>query len=674
MHQRDDSPVSIQLFPWPQRIAAAVIAVLAFLPLGARGTVGVGWIPGTVVVLAVAALAVLLTRNAPNAWRAPAARALREWYDARPRSAATILAVLAFAMYVVVAWMVFDAAPLNIDELAQVVQARIFRSGHLWLPASPHPEFFSAYHIVDVGGKVYSQFPAGGPLLLALGELTGAPWIVMPLCGAIAVAAFGWYLRAAEPRPGVALGALLLFALSPFTAFMSGSYMNHMSTLMWLLIALAALAHLTRSRAAAGSRLGLAFVCGLGFGCAATIRPTDALAFALPAGAWLLARAVRYRRWSDVVVAGAGVAIPLALLMWVNAQTTGAPLRFGYEVLWGAAHGLGFHRDPAGDVHSVARGIGYLNLYFARFQTHLFETPVPSLAAAITALALVPRLGSLDRFWLASAAILLALYGAYWFAGDYLGPRFLFPLAPLFALWTARLPAIVRERWGPGTAYRATLATYAAAAVGALVFGVPARVREYRAIAPLQRWDAGRAAVDAGARGAIVFVRENWGGQIVARLWALGLTRSDASYLYRRVDSCVLEDHLDAVERSGARNDAAYRALAPLMADSARLIASPYSPRTNERALPGLDYSPRCRDRIAENQAGFLPYQPFIIARGGGNLFARDMGARDTLLLAEHPSAPVFAVRLDLTPNGRGLFVERVRRDSIVGSAHTEPR
>ncbi|MDQ6830395.1 MAG: hypothetical protein M3081_16170, partial [Gemmatimonadota bacterium] len=322
----------------------------------------------------------------------------------------------------------------------------------------------------------------------------------------------------------------------------------------------------------------------------------------------------------------------------------------------------------------VARGIGFLNLYFARMQTHLFETPVPSLLATIAALALVPRLSSLDRYWLACAAILVALYGAYWFAGDYLGPRFLLPLAPLCALWTARLPAIVRERWGPGTAYRATLATYAVAGVGALVLGVPARVHEYRAIAPLERWDAGGAAIAAGARGAIVLVRENWGGQVVARLWALGLTRSDASYLYRRVDTCVLDEHLDAVEQSGARGVAALRALATLMVDSSLLVASPYSQRTNERALPGLDYSPRCRDHLAENQSGFLPYQPFIVARGGGNLFVRDMGARDTLLLAEHPQAPLFAVRLDLAAGGRGLFVERVNRDSIIATARTPPR
>ncbi|MDQ6827583.1 MAG: hypothetical protein M3081_01810, partial [Gemmatimonadota bacterium] len=314
MNQRSSRPVSLPTIRSPQFIAAVIVAVLAFVPLGARGAVGMAWLPGTVVVFAIAALAVVLTRNAPNAWRAPA---LRDWYDARPRTAATILAFLAFATYVVVAWTVFDASPLNIDELAQVVQARIFRGGDLWLPASRHPEFFAAYHMVDVGGKVYSQFPAGGPLLLAVGELVGTPWIVMPLCGAIAVAAFGWYLRAAEPRPSVALGALLLFALSPFVAFMSGTYMNHVSTLACLLVGVAALALLTRTRTSLGSHAGLAFVCGLGFGCAATIRPTDALAFALPAGVWMLARAVRYARWSDVVFAGAGVAIPLALLMWV---------------------------------------------------------------------------------------------------------------------------------------------------------------------------------------------------------------------------------------------------------------------------------------------------------------------------------------------------------------------
>jgi len=239
----------------------------------------------------------------------------------------------------------------------------------------------------------------------------------------------------------------------------------------------------------------------------------------------------------------------------------------------------------------------------------------------------------------------------------------------VIALWTARLPLIVRDRWGSGTWFRGTIAAYAISVVGALAIGIPFRMHEYERIGPLERWDANGAAQRAGARNALVLVRENWGGRLIARLWALGISRADASFLYRRVDTCILSERLDAVELRGLRGEAALAALAPLMADSARLVPSPFSPRTGERALPGLQYGPSCRARIAENAAGFLPYQPFIVDRDNGNLFARDLGARDTLLLAEHPGAPIFALRIDLQPGGRGLFIDRVSRDSIVAAA-----
>ena len=45
--------------------------------------------------------------------------------------------------------------------------------------------------------------------------------------------AFGALARRAEPqRPGVALGAVLLFAFAPFAVWMSGSHMNHVPALM----------------------------------------------------------------------------------------------------------------------------------------------------------------------------------------------------------------------------------------------------------------------------------------------------------------------------------------------------------------------------------------------------------------------------------------------------------
>ena len=186
--------------------------------------------------------------------------------------------------------MVFSRVPISIDELVQLVQAKIFASGRLWQPASSTPEFFSVLNMVDLNGRYYGQFPPGGPAMLALGVFARMPWLVGPMCGAISIVAFWSYLRVVEPRRAVAVGATVVFAIAPFAVFMSGSHMNHVPTLMWLLIAMAAMARaMTESRHATA----FAFLNGFALGCAATIRPVDALAFALPAGVWYLAHGVR---------------------------------------------------------------------------------------------------------------------------------------------------------------------------------------------------------------------------------------------------------------------------------------------------------------------------------------------------------------------------------------------
>jgi hypothetical protein len=670
----EPAPPSSATTPIARWAIVAIVAALGFLPLGVQSYAAEarGWLLGIAIVLALTVAILAFARAQPAVWRAPVLSSLAEWYGARAHAARWLIALVAFAVYALAAKIVFDGRPLNIDELAQLFQARIFVAGRLWLPVAAHPEFFGVYHIVDTGGKVYSQFPAGGPAILAIGELLRVPWLVGPMCGALTVAAFAWYLDVAESRSGVALGAIVLFMLAPFVVFMSATYMNHAPTLLFLMVAVAALAHLTR---AATPRPALALVVGLALGCAATIRPVEAAAFALPAGMWLLSRALHERaRWRDALTAGLGVAIPVIVLMWVNMQTTGAPLRFGYEVMWGSAHGLGFHRDPSGEMHTPLHGLALINLYFVRLQSHMFESPLPSLLPLLFALALVPRLDTLDRYWLTASALLVGAYFAYWFSGDYLGPRFLYPLAPMIALWTVRLPLIVRDRWGSGTLFRGTIVAYAISAAGALALGIPARATEYERLGPLERWDADQAAEHAGARDALVLVRENWGGQLVARLWGLGISRSDASFLYRRVDTCILSETIAQAESRGVRGARALSLFAPLEADSSRLVPSPFSPRTGERYLPGHDYSAECQARIAENVAGFLPYQRFIVARGNGNIFARDLGARDTLLLADHPDSPLFAARLDLAKGGRGLYIERVSRDSIVRAARGDER
>jgi hypothetical protein len=584
-------------------------------------------------------------------------------FAAHPGRWSAGLGVLAALLYLWIARGVLSARPLLVDEIVQVYQGRIFASGSLTLPIPAHPEFFSTSHILYLGGKAFSQFPAGGPAMLALGSLVGAEWIVTPLCGAASVMLYAALVRRVEPRPGVALAAAVLFAFAPFIAFMSGSHMNHITVLLWLLLGMLGLC---RVMEAPRPRIGNALMLGLGFGVAATIRPLDAAAFALPAGAWLLARTVRSGGWGALAAAGIGVAGPVAAMLWVNQQTTGSPMAFGYTTLWGPGHEIGFHLSPYGYPHTPATGLELLNLYFVRLQSYLFETPFPALAPAVLALLLWRRLSPFDRYLFGAAGLLIVSYWAYWHDGFYLGPRFMIPLVPLLALWTARVWPVLGERFS-GAVARRTFGFVVVASVGiALFVSIPLRARQYRNGMLTLRWNADAAAEQAGIRNALVLVRESWVAQMVARMWAAGIPRSDVERQYRNSDACRMETVLTRIEDEGLRGPEALRALEPLLQDSARLVTSPYTTDPTNRLLPGSTYSAACLARLREDQAGYTLHLPLILAGAHGVLYARDLHGRDSLLLEQYPDRAVYLLRPPTTEVGAAPRFYPLKRDSLM--------
>ena len=156
---------------------------------------------------------------------------------------------------------------------------------------------------------------------------------------------------------------------------------------------------------------------------------------------------------------------------------------------------------------------------------------------------------------LASCALLATLYFAYWADGNFLGPRFVYALAPALALWTVRFPSLVRDRvhaaLRPAAAtfvFRATAFGLAVSAVIAAAADIPLRAHEYHNNFQTERWATPEIAAQSGVHDAVVFVREGWEEQLVARLWALGVSRPHVETLYRAVDVCRLDSATTALE------------------------------------------------------------------------------------------------------------------------------
>lgn len=668
------------------RAAAALgLLVLSLIPLVDRvggdlaapwyGPVARSWLVGTVGVALVGILFAVLARRAPSLWRSGAAGALLGRADPMSGRALALVAALAGAGYVAVALTVFDARPLQVDELVQTIMARSYAGGRVSDPSEPDPAFRSLLHLVDHDGRSFGHFPPGGPAWLAAGELIGMPWLAVPLAGALAVVGFGLVLRRLEPRASVRGGALLLFAFAPFAVFLAGSHMNHTPALMWALLGVAAVLRLGGSPAAAGPAAegsprpgraaALAFGAGLAFGLLAVTRPPDGLAWLVAAGVWLL---LRRRGLAVVGAALVGLILPLAGMLAINAATTGAPLRFAYEFVWGPGVGLGFHETPWGPAHTPIRGLALVNLYLLRLNVYLFETPMPALLPALAALALTRRLQPGDGLLLGASGLLLLVYFAYWHDGFYLGPRFVHGLLPVLALWTARLPGALRERAGDGWRFAERAVVYGGlAAALAAAASVPERVRQYAAGLQPMRWDADRAAEAAGIRNAVIFVQESWGSQLVARLWALGIPPAETERLYRNVDACRLEEAVTALESEGAAAggpEARLERLRPLQADSARLVPSRLSPDRSERMLPGSVYRGRCVRRLQEDQAGMTLLAPHLLSRRADLWFGRNLHQRNRAVLERFPDRDLFLLTQPLQAD-RPEF-RPLSRDSIL--------
>ena len=650
------------------RVWAVALTILSFLPFvnwidGGHAApwyanASAEWASGSAISIGSAVVLFLVMRRYdwwPSGWSRLADAAYRHTI-----LTSGLLGLASVTIFGVVAIKVLSGRPLHVDEIVQVMQARIFSEGQLARTADAYPEFFSAVLVIDMNGKVFSQFPPGGPLMLLPGVMAGAAWLTGPVFGAIAVVAFWRLVRSTEESPAVALGAAVLLAIAPFMVFMAGSHMNHVPTLAWLCLALVGLHAVTTHEQ---PRPLLALATGFCLGMMVAIRPVDGAAFAVPAGAWLLARTVKQRRFlPSLLLSGVGIAIPVLGVLAYNAATTGNPTLFGYELLWGASHNLGFHRAPWGVTHTPSRGFELVNLYFLRLQTYLFETPLPSLVPVIASLALVRRLTAFDRYLLVSSGLLVAGYFAYWHDGFFLGPRFFYLLLPVLVLWTARLPSIVRERFPSLGVDRAVLLAYAVSALVGVFLSLPNRVRQYSTGLLVARHDymAPGAAVD----NALILVRESWGAQLIARLYGLGVTRSEAEALYRTVDACVLEGAVSGLEMESVRGSAAMDRLRPLTGDSLRLVNSTLSPDGTERMLPGLTYSPICQRRILEDRGGYSFLAPLLAGDAGSNIYARDLHARDTLLLARYPERAVYLLRAVSSESGARLLLEPIKLDS----------
>ena len=433
-----------------------------------------------------------------------------------PRALAFILppAFTVLAAFTMVA--AFARNPHLIDEVAQLFQAKILASGRLAAPV-PEPEAAFLFQLTSItpAGWV-SQFPPGESVLLALGWLIGAEWLVNPVLGGVSVALVYWLARGLY-GPKTAGVAAFLWAASAWVMFMSATYMNHVAAAT---LALCAWAFVWGAR-----QPGVAHLLGAGCSLAAlaATRPLDAVAAAMPIGAWIAWRS----RWRHALWLTIGALPILGAWGFVNWRLYGSPALLGYTTLYGPAHGLGLHIDPYGEAYTPLVALSNMAVAIQRLHIYLYEWPIPALLPLAVWALVAKHRHPADLVVAIGVAAAPVLYALYWHSGFYLGPRFYYVAVPFLAITTAR-----GWRWARRLAWRADShllhadASLIAAAVIVLVWGwlsfVPARFASYRGSLPSFKLHPEQILEAAGPGRALVLVDESWGSRVVAELWALG--------------------------------------------------------------------------------------------------------------------------------------------------------
>lgn len=582
-----------------------------------------------------------LGRERIESWLTRAGRALTSvpihWFAFAAAAFAALYAA-AFSLWVL------EGKPNLIDAMVQLLHARFVAAGSMAGPVDRWSEFWHIQNSLQTPNGWVSQYPPGHVMLLAAGFRLGVVWAVGPiLCG---VAIYFTALAAERLLPedrSVARAGALLAAASPFFVAHAGAYMNHVSAAA---TGAAAVYFGVRARDDAG--FGWALLAGVATGAGMTIRPLAAVVTAVTVAAVFALGAEGNRRslaeWSRYSLAAAAGALPfIAALGAYNAHFFGSPFRFGYTAAQGPAMGLGFHRDPWGNMYGVVEAIGFTSSDLTALSLHLLGTPIPVVLVAGLFLLTAPKLRPGERLIALWAVLPVVANALYWHHGMFMGPRMLNEAAPAWVLLAAvsavGLVRVVPLSWEPaGYSMRGGLASALtlAALVGVLYLG-PERLLQYKGWMRSTRIEIPRV-----ARSSIIFVHGGWTSRIAMRLAARGMRLDSLEMALTHNPTCAVHRFAQR-HPGGPAADSEARPL-DFTLRSGELPRVQISRGNWIRLGEGERLTAECFREAASDTLGIVDVAPLLWqsdlpgARRDGVMIVRDMGpAANAAFMATHP-------------------------------------
>jgi len=287
---------------------------------------------------------------------------------ARPRYGWHIAGVIVLAGLVsaLLARIALQGCPYSGDEYSMLLQAEGFARGVMKAPAPPYADWALVDHVV-MDRYIRSKYPPGTSVLLASGVRAGVPWLVTPIEGMLALAAFWLALRGVLDERRTLL-AVAFLAAAPLFFYQSATFLSHTPTLLF-----GGLALLGVSRWASTGRDGWLVLFGLAVGCVFLIRPVDGVLLGLS----LLA----FRRLRPLLIGGVSALPALAATLWYNKVQFGSPFVDGYAA--GKPVFVAIYGDSGAKANlSLWHVVSPLEIFhhLAELETFFFQWTVPGAA------------------------------------------------------------------------------------------------------------------------------------------------------------------------------------------------------------------------------------------------------------------------------------------------------
>lgn len=259
----------------------------------------------------------------------------------------TITALSIAALYATALSSNRQFTPIFHDEFAYLLQARMFASGRLWMPAHPLADFFETFYVIV--DRVYaSQYFPGAALMFAPGALLGPPEWAMPIVIAGLTGGAVFVMMRELFGAGVGLASVVLLIGVLGFRVVSITAISQVPAMLLATLGMFSLLKWDRVRL-----LRWIVVTGIAIGWLTVTRPLEGAVCATLGAAFVGLRLRResWLKWRKVLVAGVLSVSPfLALQLTLNRGITGHWFQtpFGYYAerdMPGTA--LGFHGyDP----------------------------------------------------------------------------------------------------------------------------------------------------------------------------------------------------------------------------------------------------------------------------------------------------------------------------------------